>query len=289
MRFLLLVSVALAALLPVLAMGQDDATETPLGDVARNLRKKAPTRAVIDDDNLTEAMQQAERGKGFGSSLRFLMSGDGSGFRVAAPDVTCKLAFTASVKSLLSSQYAEMNLPPDDLSRLEGHATIGGDAFTISVHNGTDWHVSEIAVAVTVVNKNPAIEAPGNEGAPQQQSGDATSSGEDLRAEKKPDKAVIYRMRAVGVPWSVTMFSARTNNDLAGNVEWHWAIVEARGYPPESYRRSVSQSTAEIDNGPGDEPTPSPDNGTPHKRPLITPVSGSDQAGPQLVPSENPQ
>ncbi len=43
---------------PSLSYAQDDASETPLGDIARNLRKKnvapeAPTQAVIDNDNLS--------------------------------------------------------------------------------------------------------------------------------------------------------------------------------------------------------------------------------------------
>src|SRR5581483_8448707 len=143
----LLVLAGLLAVLPCPARGQEDPNETPLGDIARNLRKKEPAHPVIDDDNLTQVMQQADSRRGFGASLRFLMTGEGAGFRVSAPDVTCSLSFSGNAKYLLSGQYSEMDLPAGDLSKLEGHATVEGDALTVSVHNGTDWHLSEISVA----------------------------------------------------------------------------------------------------------------------------------------------
>src|SRR6266700_7298920 len=149
--------VLLVVLAPMRAMAQDDPNEAPLGDVARELRnKKNPPaqKPVIDDDNLTQVMEQGASKQSFGSSLRYLMGGDSKGFQVAAPDVTCSLSFTANVKSLLSSQYSQMNLPAADLGKLEGPATIEGDALSVSVFNATTWHVSEVAVALTVVKKN---------------------------------------------------------------------------------------------------------------------------------------
>src|SRR5215831_15241861 len=144
---------ALLALLgPQLATAQDDPDETPLGDVARNLRKKTPAaKPVIDDDNLPQVMQEADAHHEFGSGLRFLTSGSQRGFHVEAPDVTCSLSFTANVKSLLSGQYAEMEVPPSQMSKIEGKAAVEGDALTIPVFNGTQWHLSELAIAFTVI------------------------------------------------------------------------------------------------------------------------------------------
>ena len=103
-RLILVLPVLLAVLLPAWMAGQDTPTEypedAPLGDVARILRKKAPpSQDVIDDDNLTKVMEQAESRHAPGSALRFLMAGEEKGFKVSAPDVTCSLAFTANVKS----------------------------------------------------------------------------------------------------------------------------------------------------------------------------------------------
>ena len=283
-RFLLLLVVG-ATLTPARLLAQDDANDVPLGDVARNLRKKAPIKPVIDDDNLSQVMQQADSRKGFGSSLRFLMAGDLSGFRVSAPDVTCNLSFSSNVKSLLAGQYSEMDLPAGDLARLEGHATIDGDALNVSVHNGTDWHVSEIAVAVMIVRKSVANSAASEgylnlEAAPAE-----VAHPPDVQTDKKPDTTVVYRMRAVGVPWSVTTFSARLQSEMAVGREWHWAVVEARGYPPETYRRRNSaQADAEndaaraLENREAENPA--------DKVPAISPVSNTGH--PQLTPS-NPQ
>jgi hypothetical protein len=278
----------LAALLPALTaapvLAQDDPGDAPLGDVARNLRKKTPpTQQVIDDDNLSNVMRQAESRHAPGSALRFLMAGDSKGFHVSVPDATCSLSFNANSKSLLSSQYAQMELPPGEMLKLEGPATIEGDALTVSVFNRTDWHVSEVAVALTVVKKNaPAASAP-NYGA----YGSLTSAGanpapaidslpeSEVRPEKKPDLTVIYRMRAAAPPSTRTVFSAPLSLDLAPGDEWHWAIVQAKGYPPQSYTGSLSETTAQV-GGQTLEPMQS--------LPVVAP-----QTAPVLPPSQSQQ
>ena len=250
-RILLALPVMLALLAPVRALAQDDPNDAPLGDVARTLRKKTPsTQQVIDDDNIPQVMeqvQQADSRRGAASALRFLMAGESKGFRLSMPDATCSLSFTPNVKSLLSSQYSEMDLPQQQVTKLQGQATIEGDALTLPVFNGTDWHVSELDVALTVVHKRGprdpfALEEPlaGNA----EDSGAASDPLQQVRPEKKPDVTVIYRMRAAAPPWERAVFSAPVAVDLAAGDEWHWAIVQAKGYPPESYTRGAQQATA---------------------------------------------
>jgi hypothetical protein len=221
-------------------LAQDNSGDVPLGDVARNLRKKnTDNKPVIDDDNLPQAIERVSNKRGLGSSLRFLMAGDAKGFQVAAPDVTCSLSFTANVKSLLAGQYAEMDLSAEKISKLQAQATIEGDTLTIPVFNGTDWHVSELAVAFTLVRKR------GLAGFGIADFTDAADSNlnevsendplEQVRAEKKPDLTLIYRMRAAAPPWERAVFSAPLNMEIASGAEWHWAIVQAKGYPPEGY------------------------------------------------------
>lgn len=216
----------LAFILPAGVAAQDDPNDMPLGDVARQMRKKTPPNAkpVIDDDNLPQVMEQANRPHEFGSGLRFLMSGDSQGFQVQAPDVTCSLSFTANVKTLLSPQYDQMDLPPSELAKLEAKAVIEGDALTIPVFNGTQWHLSELVIALTVLKKGGS--SIGTLGA-------SADPFEQVRPEKKPDETVVYRMRAAGGPWQRSVFSAPLNLDLGPEDEWHWAIVQVKGYPPE--------------------------------------------------------
>src|SRR5450631_4852381 len=92
MRLIFVLPALLAVLAPVWLAAQDDPNDTPLGDLARTLRKKTPpSQDVIDDDNLTKVMEQAESHHAPGSALKFLMAGESKGFQVAAPDVTCSL------------------------------------------------------------------------------------------------------------------------------------------------------------------------------------------------------
>jgi hypothetical protein len=95
-------------------------------------------------------------------------------------------------------------------------------------------------------------------------------------------------MRAVGVPWSATNFSSRLNYQITPGEEWHWAIVQARGYPPESYRREITSQTAEQSNRTVDTPQVAAPYAAPQS-PELSPVSTSEQDRPRLVPSSNPQ
>jgi len=285
MRLVLLLPMVAAIVICCRAQAQDDPNETPLGDVARNFRKKTPpTQPVIDDDNLPEAMQKVESRRRLGSSLRFLMAGEGKGFQVSAPDVTCSLSFTANAKSLLSSsQYAEMELPATDVAKLEGQATIEGDALTVPVFNATDWHVSELAIAVTVITKAGKASLAGDalngattaDGATVAKLPMAEDSLLEIRPEKKPDVTMLYRVRAAAAPGERAVFSAALAFDLAPTDEWHWAIVQAKGYPPQNYSATKPQSAA------SGLPVPS--------TPVPIPVSTSPQTVPAISPLANPQ
>jgi hypothetical protein len=269
-----------------LCFAQDDPNETPLGDVARSFRKKNPAPGqVIDDDNLSSVMQQAETRRASESSPKFLIDRVDKGSHGSAPDVTCSLSFASNLKALLSpNQYSQMNLPVNEISKLEGPATIEGDALTVSVLNGTSWHLSELAVALTIIRKSadasasygtarlvPVVagnlqqgskvrpdEVPPNEFRP-----------DEVRPEKKPDETIIYRMRAAAPPWSTTVFSASLNEEINPGEEWHWAIVEAKGYPPQNYSANNTPPAADPTR-PNDPPNPS------------TPVPSQNAAVPTL-------
>lgn len=261
--FLLLAAGVLAILLSAEhAMAQSDSNDVPLGDVARQLReKRSPSEPVIDDDNLTQVIKEAqsvrsaELGGSNGPILTYVMAGESKGFQVSAPDATCSLSFNTNARALLSSQYAQMVLPASELSKLTGPATMEGDALTVSLFNGTDWHVSEIAVAIMVVRKNapPDMSLSGGPGL-----GRANPALEqaEVRPEKKPDQTVIYKMRAAASPLAMTVFSAPINLNLDSGDEWHWALVEAKGYPPQNYAGTASESAARSSTLPSNQISP---------------------------------
>jgi hypothetical protein len=281
MRGLLLAPLFLAAVGEVHVLAQDNPNEIPLGDLARTLRKKSPpTQPVIDDDNLPQMMNQAANRRAAGSVLRFLTAGERHGFQVSAPDATCSLAYTSKVKSLLSGQYSQKDLPDELVGKLQGKATIEGDSFTLPVFNGTDWHVSELDVALTVVRK-PGRQNPLGIGETLLGAEDETSAlGADplqqVRPEKKADVTVIYKMRAASPPWERAVFIAPLDVDLQPGDEWHWAIVQAKGYPPESYASTTPQTAAK-ENG---SEIVNPSIPSPPAAPKIA-VSASSAASPQ--------
>jgi hypothetical protein len=222
--------------MPLAAQDSTDPNDAPLGDVARSMRKKtAGSQEVIDNDNLGKVMSDAESHRGESSVLKFLMQGENKGFQVSVPDATCSLSFSANAKSLLSSQYSQMDLPTDHILKLAGPAVIEGDALQVTVFNGTDWHVSEVAVALTIVRKPPVRDDAALFGSAQllPAVGRTVLQESEVHPEKSPDTTILYRMRAAAPPFATTVFSAPLNTTLAPDEEWHWAIVQAKGYPPQ--------------------------------------------------------
>ena len=263
-------AVGLSLLTPAHIAAQElDDGDTPLGDVARNLRKQSPPsqQEIIDNDNLSKVMDDVDSHRASRNSLRYSIDGPGKAFQVSAPDVTCSLSFSTNVKSLLASSYVQMELPADQLLKLSGPAAIRGDSLEVSVFNGTQWHVSEVAVALTVVKRTdfpeaslrdqPGRDRSGKDGLakvipaaaiePLQEPGNRADHRADLRSNdlhsndlrsdgrsgKRPDTAVLYRMRAAAAPFGVTVFAAPLNVEIGPDQEWHWAIVQAKGYPPQ--------------------------------------------------------
>jgi len=257
---LILAAAVLAAVLPSCLIAQDD-DSTPLGDVARTLRKKS-SQEVIDNDNLTQVMDEVESHRATGASLRYSMEGIAKIFHVSAPDVTCSLSFTANARALLSSQYVQLDLPPDELGRLEGPATIQDGSLQVTIFNGTDWHVSELDVALTLFKRkdvadrvsDTALSAPesitegethpGGDAAaatPGSTAAMASAQGPESHRPKRSDSTILYKMRAAAGPSETAVFTAPLNVEIAPDQEWHWAIMQAKGYPPQ-HSQDVSQS-----------------------------------------------
>ncbi len=207
-------TIAVAALLPAFLTAQEDG-DTPLGDVARTFRKKnPPAQEVIDNDNFSKVMDQVESHRSSAASLRYSVDAGGKSIQVSAPDVTCSLAFSANTKALLATQYVQVDLPAGELLKLDGPATIDGDALQVSVFNGTDWHVSEVAVALTLLKRTDIHDTVSDYGTAKlipAVTGDTVQVPES-RAEKRSDMTVIYRMRAAASPSATTVFAAECGN-----------------------------------------------------------------------------
>jgi hypothetical protein len=215
---------------------QDDTGETPLGDVARSFRKKTPSpEAVIDNDNLSKAMSEAESRRTAGASMVFSLDTGGKTFRVSAPDVSCSLSFSAKTSSLLSDPFLLDELPRSELSKLDGPATIDGDSLQVSVHNGTLWALREVVIGLTIVRRSEdgdnssngrARIIPAAAGVPARQMQDVS--------QKQPDVTLLLPMKGFAAPATTSTFRTALNFALFPDQEWHWAIVKAKGISPQA-------------------------------------------------------
>jgi hypothetical protein len=212
---------------------QSEDHPTPLGDVARSLRKKkeqpqqTPSPTVIDNDNFSQVLDDAETHHVTSSSFVYSFDRVGRTFQVSSPDITCSLSFNAHAASLISRPYVQLDLPEEELRKLDGPAAIGDDGLQVSVFNGTQWKVEEITVGLTIVRR--AAPTAGYYG-----SGKLVpaSSETSVAAVKQPDITTLLHLKATAQPSVTTVFKAPLSLTLSPDQEWHWAIVQARGFPP---------------------------------------------------------
>ena len=224
---------------PVSLAAQSYNNNTPLGDIARALRrdkkeKEVPPSAqtVIDNDNLTQIMEQAEKSRLKGM-VGFIFDGIGKDVRVSSPDVTCNLSFNANSASLVSNPFSPQDLPRAELAKLDGPATITGDALQVTVYNGTGWQLNEITVGLTIP-RPPDTSAASSYGPAKLLPAAALSGGPEEKRpeEKRPDLTVLYHIKGSAAPFSAAVFHQELNARVEPGQEWHWSIVQAQGIPP---------------------------------------------------------
>jgi len=233
-----LVFVALTALVPGGAMAQSS-DDIPLGDLARSVRGDhlAPTAPIIDNDNLSQAMDNAQKLK-MDDVPVFSIAPGGQKFQMASPDGTCSLSFNANATALISDPQVARELPQDELAKLDGPASIDSDTLEVSLYNGTSWNLTEVVVGLTLVrHENPeapetayygkaklitaAAEAPVER--------NEATAGEP--AVRRSDSTVLYHMKGSAAPLKTTTFREIMSASLPPGAEWHWAIVSAKGVP----------------------------------------------------------
>jgi hypothetical protein len=231
-KFLSVVALLAALALPLSLAAQENA-DTPLGDIARALRKSkekpADPSVVIDNDNMKKVMEQAEAQHAKGE-IKFFSGGNGRDAQVAAPDVTCSLSFNAA-EAQASDSSTVLDLPVAEIPKLDGPATISGDTLQVAVYNGTDWKIREITVGLTILRPQDTNAA--YYGSAQLRPASAGGdSANDQTGQKRSDVTVLYHLRGLAAPLTTSLFQQSLGVTLHPNQEWHWAIVQARGIPP---------------------------------------------------------
>ncbi|MGA8150070.1 MAG: hypothetical protein WB952_03915 [Terriglobales bacterium] len=228
-NFHLGIALAVAGCLFVLCAHAQSWDEVSLGDLARSLRKEKQPAApvVIDNDNLSQVMDQVESHR-LSGSLLFSVDGPKNRFKMSSPDGTCSLSFSANATSLLSVPPMAEVLPQSELAKLEGPASIDGDALQISVFNGTDWDLREITVGLTIVRhlENTTAFLGSARLVPAADTDDSEPAG------KPSDQTILLHMKAAAAPLLMTVFREKLNTIITPDQEWHWSIIDAKGIPP---------------------------------------------------------
>ncbi len=234
--------------LPVCAQS-DDPNNVSLGDLARSLREKkeaantpAPLKPVIDNDNLNAVMDDVASHRP-SHSLSFSFDALGKKFQVSSsPDVTCSLSFNANATALISDPYASRDLPADDLAKLDGPAIINGDTLEVSVHNGSGWSLKEITIGLTILRPGEGGEAYVGPARIITAAATPLPGSTPPPEEKRSDTTMLYRIKGAAAPDSTTVFREALSTPPTPDQEWHWAIVQAQGYPPRPGEKTPAQA-----------------------------------------------
>jgi hypothetical protein len=228
------------------AHAQEDPNDTPLGDVARSFRKKvAPSELVIDNDNFSKVVEQAESRRAAGTTMTFTLEPGAKNFRVSTPDASCTLSFTAKTSALLSDPVVLDELPREELAKLDGPAAIDGDSLQLSIHNGSEWELREVVIGLTIVRAADAVNSSSYYGPARvvpAVAGYAHPAQDSTQ--KQADTTVLLRVKGSAAPSATALFRTQLNFALFPDQEWHWAIVRAKGVPPQPTVESIATQAA---------------------------------------------
>jgi hypothetical protein len=210
-----------------------DTDSVPLGDLARGFRKKpVNTQKVVDNDNMAQVLDEAERQRRAGVALTFSVDPASKQFRVSSPDVTCSLSFSSNATALIADPLSMQELPAAELAKLDGPAMIDGDALQITLSNGSQWNVHEVTVSLTVVRySDPSVTA-AYFGSARLLPATAGDISQVAPAEKRRDVTVLYKVHRDLKPAATAVLRTALTEPPGPGQEWHWAIVRAKGSAP---------------------------------------------------------
>ena len=193
-------------------------------------------KPIIDNDNLSQVVDDAESRRAAGSSPVFSLDPGGKSFQVSSPDVTCSLSFTAKTTSLLSDPLVLDELPRAELAKLDGPATIDGDSLQVSMHNGTAWELREVVIGLTIVKRPEFSDTISDYGQARLLPAAASEVPQQMpdSFQKRPDVTLLLHVKGSAAPSATAIFRTPLNFALFPDQDWHWAIIKAKGIPPQA-------------------------------------------------------
>ncbi len=244
----------------VRAQEQDEGPS--LGDLARTLRKNKdkdkaqqpsqkpadvpqalPERTVIDNDNLSDVMEEAKRTKAVVQNKTvFSLDSSGNMLKVSSPDVTCSMSFNARAGALLVRPALVENLPMEDMVKLDGPGSIQDDKLQVEVFNGTDWALREVTIALTL-ERRPGEDA---ERAARARVIPASRNAKAVMVERHSDVTLLYHLKTDAKPFTRTALHEVIGITPGPDEDWRWSIVEARGIRPAGARTAPESLSAPL-------------------------------------------
>ncbi len=245
-------------LVPLLRAQEDSPA---LGDVARDLRRNkaqqqleqaqpAPPAPVIDNENLSQALEDVKRLKS-AEKVVFSIDPNGKSFRLSSPDVSCSLAFNGRNNSLLIQPVLVEDLPLADLLKLDGPASIQDDTLQVEVLNSTEWELREITVGITL-ERNAGQNA---ESAARARVIPAAENSSAVTVERRSDMTLLFHLKADAKPFSSSIFRENIGITPSADEDWRWSIVSAKGVRP-GLRMAMPESLTTTPLLPLPTPTP---------------------------------
>jgi len=224
-----------------------------LGDLALTMRQKkaeakqtpqpVANHPVIDNDNLTAVMEEAESNHKSSSTL-FSIDSLANKFQVSSPDVTCSLSFDARATALLSNPANARELPESEMAKLDGPATMDGNTLQISVFNGTEWDVHEITVGLTVLRNSDQEQDPVTSLTPARLLTPTAEVSSPM--EKRSDVTYIFHLKGSAAPFATAIFREALDAPLGLDQDWHWSILQAKGLPPKPFTSTAPTQTSKV-------------------------------------------
>jgi hypothetical protein len=122
--------------------------------------------------------------------------------------------------------YVAQDLPDRELMKLDGPAVMQGNSLRLMVYNGSQWNVREITIGITIVKRDANHLTAST-------ASDSGTTSTSVAGERRPDVTVLYHLKGNAAPLTTTLFQAPMLSPIAPGQEWHWAVVEAKGLPPQ--------------------------------------------------------
>lgn len=230
MKLWISIAAGLCLLGPAFASGQED--QTPLGDLARQLRQNkapGPEAPIIDNENLAQATEEAKNRRPQDHE-KFVLSIDPAGkIKASSPDVSCSLSFNARAGALLVKPVLLETLPLPELIKIDGPGSIQDQNLELELFNGTEWQLQEITVGLTLERKP----GQGAELAAHARVIPASENSLVSTIEKRSDVTLLYHLKADAKPFATATLKENIGITPGPDEDWRWSIVEAKGIRPQ--------------------------------------------------------